>query len=256
MNTLALYTGLDEISSDKSETRLESLQAVLHERAEHERELVSRHPMVPVFVNWAIVFMLVALTVSLIIWGIDSTIRYRASQMTAQAMEERDQQQAAEQQAEAERLAAEAQSEAALMELEAQDCAKALYGIHLFDEKYNYDEKDFLTYLRSAFNRVDAMGDPVRKDGEDDAEYRQRKLEYRQKKLHDVLFNGQYLASYETNTVQTKYLNIARKAVKEWHEETSKPCDLDYQFAELNSDGVWLVKDINADGYARRWRYG
>jgi hypothetical protein len=97
MNTLALYTGLDEISSDKSETRLESLQAVLHERAEHERELVSRHPMVPVFVNWAIVFMLVAITVSLIIWGIDSTIRYKASQMTAQAMAEREEQQAAEQ---------------------------------------------------------------------------------------------------------------------------------------------------------------
>ena len=80
MNTLALYTGLDEISSHKTETRLETLQSVIHEKAEHERELVSRHPMVPVFVNWAIVFMLIALTVSLIIWGIDSTIRYRASQ--------------------------------------------------------------------------------------------------------------------------------------------------------------------------------
>ena len=236
MNTLALYTGLDEISSDKSsETRLETLQAVLHERAEHERELVSRHPMVPVFVNWAIVFMLVALTVSLIIWGIDSTIRYRASQMTAQAMAEREEQQAAEQQAEAERLAAIARSEESIIEAESVDCAKALYGIRLFVEKYHYTAEDLMTYLRSAFNRADARG----------------------KDLHSVLSEPeQYLAYSEKNTVLDEYKEIAKAAVREWHTEQSKPCDLDYQFAELNPDGVWLVKTINADGYARRWRHG
>ena len=77
MNTTVLYTGLDEISSHKTETRLETLQAVINERAERERELVSRHPMVPVFVNWAIVFMAIALVISLIVWGISIFVNNR-----------------------------------------------------------------------------------------------------------------------------------------------------------------------------------
>jgi hypothetical protein len=75
--------------------------------------------------------------------------------------------------------------------------------------------------------------------------------------LHAVLTEPeQFLAYSENNTVLSEYKDIAKAAVREWHTEQSKPCDLDYQFAELRPDGVWLVKDINADGYARRWRRG
>ena len=242
MNTDTLYPVQPDFASDKIlSTRLKRLEEVLSENARHREELETRHPWVPIITRWIIALLLIILAVYFIVAGIQAGIGKRDEKLKEEAVSTYAAQQQAIADEEAARKVAEAQSEANLRELEATDCAKALYGIRLFDEKYRYTEGDFLTYLRSAFNRVDAMKPTDSAD--------------RQKKLHDVLFDGQYLASDERNTVQTKYLEIARKAVKEWNEETSKPCDSSYQFAELTESGIYLVKTPNADGYARRWWY-
>ena len=235
MNTTVLYTESGGCSRGSfEETKMETLQAVLHERADRERELVSRHPMVPVFCNWAILFMAIALVISLIIWGVDITIRHKADEMTAQAMEERELQEAEARQAEQERLAALAKTKEATIKSQATDCAKALYGINKFIDKYGYTENDLRTYLRCAFNRAEARGKP----------------------LDEILYEeGQFLACNQSNPVLTDLYEIAKAAVTDWHNEEQKPCDLSYQFAELTPNGIYLKNDIHADGYARRWWY-
>ena len=235
MNVNELYPILEDSASPNfSETRMETLHRVIEARAERERELTFRHPMVPVIVNWAVVFMAIALVISLVVWGIDATIRHRASEMTAQAMADREQQEQAEQQAEQERLKALAQTKEATIKSQATDCAKALYGINKFIDKYHYTENDLRTYLRCAFNRVDARGIP----------------------LDEVLYEkDQFLACNQSNPVLTDFYDIAKAAVTDWHNEESKPCDLSYQFAELTPNGIYLKADLHADGYARRWWY-
>ena len=229
MHTNALYPIKEEIAS----TRFETLQAVLEERADHERELMLKHPMVPIICNWAIVFAAIALVISFIIWGITVAIQNKADQQTAEAMAARDAQEQAAAEAERVRLEEIAMSEENIIKGEAQDCAKALYGIIKFIEKYGYSYTDCETYLRAAFNRSDATG----------------------ASLHDVLFaKDQFLACREDNPVLTDLLDVAIDAVTEWHNETSRPCDVSYQFAELTPNGIYLKNDINADGYAIRWR--
>jgi len=223
-------------------TRLKTLQAVFAEQEQREADMTFRNPWVPLFYNWVMALMLVAMAFSFVKWGIDIKISHTAEALTTEALDTyKAEQQAAADEETRQKEAAE-RTEEALIEAEATDCAKALYGIRLFDDKYGYSEKDFLTYLRSAFNRVDAAGCT---DGVE-----------RKQKLHEVLFSGQYLACDEKNTVRTDYLEIARKAVQEWHEEGGvKPCDLTYQFAELLPAGVYLVTDPGANGYAVRWRH-
>ena len=227
MNTIELY----QMSGKNA--RLKTLESVLEERAEHERELMLRHPMVPIFCNWAIVFAAIALVISLIIWGINVTIQNKADQQTAEAMAARDAEERAAA-AEAERIRLEElATEENIIKAEAQDCAKALYGIINFIEKYSYSYQDCETYLRAAFNRADATG----------------------MSLHDVLFQkDQFLACREDNPVLSELLDISIDAVTEWHNEKTKPVDVSYQFAELTPNGIWLRNVFNADGYARRWR--
>ena len=212
---------------------LETLESIFSAQAERERVLACRHPWVPLLYNWMIGIMIIALFVSFVLWGIDIKIRHTADAMTAEAIAVREQEQQAIETARLQELAALQASEDYIISQEAKDCAKALYGIRLFVEKYGYNEADLITYLRSAFNRADARG----------------------KSLHDILSEeGQYLAWSDSNTILAEYEKIAGKAVREWHEESTKPCDLSYQFAELTPSGIWLKNDLHADGYARRWR--
>ena len=228
-----LYPVRDEKSSKKfPETRWESLQSVFEEHAEKERELAFKHPLIPIICNWMIVAAVIMLGISFVIWGVNIHIQSKADAMTSEALAAKEQERQAEEFAKLQEQAALEASAEKIIENEAIDCAKALYGIRLFVDKYHYSEIDLKTYLRSAFNRADAKNIS----------------------LHDVLFDGQYLASDEKNTVLDEYKQIALKAVKEWHEETSKPCDTSYQFAELNDNGIYLVPTPNPDGYTRRWR--
>lgn len=215
-------------------TRIETIQQVFAERTAEEKKLTERHPWVPILFNWLIVITAIALVVAFILWGIDIKIQNTANERTAQALAVREAEQQAAEEAKLQELAAIQASEDYIIDKEAEDCAKALYGIRLFVEKYSYTETDLITYLRSAFNRSDAKS----------------------KSLHDVLSEkDQYLAYSESNPVLDDYKQAALKAVKEWHTETTKPCDVSYQFAELTENGIWLRNDFNANGYARRWRY-
>ena len=213
---------------------MEMLKEVFLERGAWERDVTAKHPWFPIVVNWVIAALIVMLTISFILWGIDVKIQNAADKRTAEALAVRDAEQQAAETAKLQELAAIQASEDYIVEKEAEDCARALYGIRRFIEKYSYTETDLLTYLRSAFNRADA----------------------RNTDLHAVLSEkDQYLAYSEENPVLEEYKQAAMKAVREWHDETTKPCDMSYQFAELTENGIWLRNDFNADGYARRWRH-
>ena len=69
-----------------------------------------------------------------------------------------------------------------------------------------------------------------------------------------VSAKDQFVGYSDGNTVLTENYDLALKLVEQWHNETTKPCDSSFQFAELTPDGIWLKQDIRADGYARRWR--
>lgn len=213
-------------------TRLESLQQVFADQRKREAYATFRNPWVPLFYNYVIALTILVMAASFVWWGLDIHTRHRADALTEAALADYKAEQQAAVDAENLRREAEAKSIEAIMRAEATDCAKALYGIRLFVEKYNYSDADLKTYLRSAFNRADATG----------------------RSLHEVFADGQYLAYSENNQTLTDQQRLAEEAVREWHEESTKPCDLSYQFAELTPSGIWLKNDLHADGYARRWR--
>lgn len=217
-------------------------QEVLAEQAEQERNMMFRHNWVPLTYNWVIAFTAMLLIIALAGWRIQKHAEIRDEAIRTEARAEWDAERQAEADAENEKKEQEARSYEAFLQLEKQYCGKALYGIHLFVEKYHYDELDLKTYLRSAFNRVDEL-----LQGKDFTE------EERAQALHDVLFGGQYLACKEDNPALKEYEDVSEESLLEWHAETTKPVDLKYQFAELTESGIYLKNDINADGYARRW---
>lgn len=210
-----------------------TLREVFAERARQEEYMTFRNSWVPLFYNWLIAGLLVLLVFSFIKWGIDIRIERRADALTAQALAAQEAEQQAAARAEQQQKQAEAEAAANSLDEKASDCAKAIYGIRRFIDKYHYSDADLMTYLRSAFNRCDATG----------------------KGLKEVLFDGQYLASYDTNPTLQEHVKLAKRAILEWETETSKPCDISYQFAELTDRGIYLVTEPGADGYAIRWRY-
>ena len=226
------------------EDKIATLQEVFAEQAGRESDMKFRHPWFNLFYNWLIVIVSVLLILALVKYGADIRQKLHDDAIRQETAEAIAAERKAEEDAENARKEAEATAFETLLNEEIMDCSKALYGIHLFVEKYHYTEDDLVTYLRSAFNRVDTI-----LQGKEVTE------EERAKTLHDVLFGGQYLACQENNPFLLEYQTVSRKALLEWHEEgQSKPIDLKYQFAELREDGIWLKNDINADGYARRWR--
>ena len=127
------------------------------------------------------------------------------------------------------------ESEEHIMTEEAKVVAKAFYGIRRFVEKYGYTQSDLETYARCMFNRADATGQTLEAV---------------------VSKKDQFLGYSENNQLVKEYYDFAIKFVNEWHNEEVKPCDISYQFAELEDDGIWLVKNFNADGKERRWQAG
>ena len=210
-----------------------TLREVLAERARQEEYMTFRNSWVPLFYNWLIAGLLILLVFSFVKWGIDIRIERRADALTAEALAAQEAEQEARALAEQQQKQAEAEAAANSLDTKATYCAQAIYGIRLFIDKYHYSDADLMTYLRSAFNRCDATG----------------------KSLHDVLFDGQYLASSESNPSLKEHVELAKRAIREWESETSKPCDISYQFAELMPSGIYLSTEPGADGYARRWRY-
>ena len=209
------------------------LSEIFEERAESERQLRWKHPGFDFIYNWIVAMTIVALVIATVIWAVQIHRDHRDAELVAQAYAAW----TAEAEATAQAAQAEAeavqQSQEVVMAREATELAKAFYGIRLFTEKYGYSEKDYETYARCMFNRADSGSG----------------------RLTEVIAQeGQFVGYSDSNTVLDDDYNLALRLVRQWHEEQTKPCDLSYQYAELTPQGIFLKNDINADGYARRWR--
>ena len=209
------------------------LGEIFEERAESERQLRWKHPGFDFIYNWIVAVTIVALAIATVIWAVQIHRDRRDAELVAQAYAAW----TAEAEATAQAAQAEAeavqQSQEVVMAREATELAKAFYGIRLFVEKYGYSEKDLETYARCMFNRADSGSG----------------------RLTEVISQeGQFVGYSDSNTVLDDDYNLALRLVRQWHEEQTKPCDLSYQYAELTPQGIFLKNDINADGYARRWR--
>lgn len=212
-----------------------TMQKILEEQDAREKLLMWKHPWVNVFYNYLVAALLIALSVSLYGWALDVWTQHRADAQTEAVLAAYQAEQQAAEDARLQELAAIQASEEAVIEREATAIAKAFYGIKNFVEKYHYTDEDLITYARCIFNRVDAS-----------------------KGINsvDVILStpDQFLAYAENNPVLTEFYQIAHEAVTEWHNETVKPCDLSYRYAELTENGIYLSNEFNADGYSRRWR--
>lgn len=211
------------------------MEEILEMHRQQEADMNFRHKWFNVFYNYVIAVCVVALFVAFFAWGIDIRTRKEAEAMTAALLAEMD--------AEHEAMMAEAEaaeralleSEEHIMTEEAKVVAKAFYGIRRFVEKYGYTQSDLETYSRCMFNRADATGQSLEAV---------------------VSKKDQFLGYSENNQLVKEYYDFAIRFVNDWHNEEVKPCDISYQFAELEDDGIWLVKTFNADGKERRWQAG
>lgn len=208
------------------------LKEYFEKQRQLEADLNFRHPWFNVMFNYTVAMCMICLVISLVIWGVDVHTERKAEAMTATALASWQAEQDAIQKAEAEQLAAQKASEEYIMKQEAEAVAKAFYGIRLFIERYRYTEADLETYARCMFNRAEASGAT----------------------LQSVISRPDQFTGYsDNNLVLDVYYQMALKFVEAWHNETVKPCDIKNQFAELRDDGIWLIPDINVDGYVRRW---
>ena len=222
------------LEKTSSTSTFDMLREITAEQTAREKLLQWRYPWFNVVYNYLMALILIALSVSLYGWALDIWAQRRADQQSAAAVATYQAEQQAIADAQARELAAAQASEAAIIDREATDLAKAFYGIRNFIEKYRYDASDLDTYARCVFNRVDA-GNGVNS--------------------LDVIIGrkNQFLGYDAKNPVLKEYYTIAAELVETWHRETVKPCDLSYQWAELQEDGIYLINEFNADGYARRW---
>ena len=181
------------------------------------------------------VFLVVlGLTVSLYSWGLDVWAQRRADQQTADARVLWNAELAAKEDAAKQAQAAQAKSEADILAEKAQVVAKAFQGIKNFIDLYHYDRSDLETYARCIFNRYDA-GNGINS-------------------LQVIVSRkGQFTGYSDSLTPLTEYVDLAKEFILAWESETSKPCDLSYQCAELTPDGIYLVTSSNPGPYDRRW---
>lgn len=202
------------------------LHDIFREQREQEEVLMFRNPSFPFWYNWLIAVTVLALFVSFAIWGIDIKTQRTAEKMTATALASWQSEQVVQDESAV-------TSQEYVINAEAEAMAKAFYGIDRFVEKYHYTEDDLITYARCIFNRTD------RTDSKD--------------LIRVISAPNQFTGYSDGNQVIADYKQLARRLITEWHEETVKPCDSAFIFAELTPDGIFLKKDLHADGYARRW---
>lgn len=199
------------------------IKEIFREQREQEEELMFRNPSVPFWYNWLIAGLIVALFVSFAIWGIDIHTRHRAEEMTATALASwQNEQVVQDEQAKS--------SQEYVIDQEATAVAKAFYGIDRFVELYKYDEKDLETYARCMFNRAENGS-----------------------LIDEIAKPNQFVGYSEQNQLIADYKQLAEKLVREWHEETVRPCNTNFLFAELTPDGIFLKQDLHAGPYDRRW---
>ena len=221
--------------SFEKESYFDTLKRVFIDHQVRESKLASKHPWVPILYNWFIIAAVIALFVGFFLWGMDIHIRQKAEALTATAMAEVQAEADAKEAARLEALAAEQASEDYIVRQMATEVAKLYYGAKNFEENYHYEELDFSTYSRGAFNRVENSA-------------------YPNDLIEVIRQKGQWVGYNENNPVIDRYYKMAEKHVRAWRAETTKPISNDYVYAELTEHGIYLKNDFNANGYARRWR--
>ena len=220
----------------KWESRFNSMKEAIETNENKIRSMVARHPGFNLIYNWLIVALVLATGFACVSWGLDIRTNRIAEELTVKAMADYQAEQDAIETARLEKIAAEEASLEAVMKREATDGAKLIYGIRNFIDKYGYTERDLRTYIRCALDRVD-YGNGVND-------------------FHaTVSQEGQFLAYSEDNPILDEYYQIAYQEIETWHNETSKPWDVSYRYAELTPQGIFLINEFGADGYARRVRY-
>lgn len=232
--------------------KIATLQEVFAEQREREQNMMFRHNWVALFYNWLIAVTAVALLLSLGFWAVQLRQERRDDAIRAEARAAWEQEQQAAADARAAELAAAQASEEAVIDRESDAVARMFYGIHRFIEKYHYSEADLVTYARCAFNRKDSGNYYVTDDkGNFVLDENGEKIKANVEQI--ISQKDNFVGYADSNPVLKEYKQLAKELVTEWHNETVKPCDNSYQWAELTPDGIYLKADFDADGYARRW---
>ena len=198
------------------------MEEILEMHRQQEADMVFRHRWVPLFYNWVIAILIVALFGSFIWWGIrihrenhDAAVRQAVydemdaehAQMLADA-------------AEAQRQKDEADTELQIREAKA--IARMFFGARNFIAKYGYTNEDLLTYARCPVNRAEASG----------------------RTIEEVLAEpGQFIAYSENNDLETEYYNLALQFVADLHDGKLPPCETKFKYAVFKDTGIWLVDD-------------
>ena len=213
-----------------------TLAQVLEEQNKQEKELSEKYPLFNLFYNWLAVALIIALTIGFISWGVQVRNEKKVNTLVATAMADyqAEQKAIADQEAEAQRL--EAQSEVVVQKKIAEKLALIYQGADKFVDKYGYSERDFKTLGRCIFNRVENKA------------YSGDIFEVIDQPDQWVGYYGQSAAPMD------KYYQMALRHVKEWREETTKPCSNDYLWAEYTPKGIFLKDTYNAGPYDPRWR--
>lgn len=222
------------------------------ENREKIRYLDLKHPLVIPLVRAFSILLGVMLVFSLIGWAINIRTNHIAEAYAATAISDYQ----AEQDAIAADVAAKAEAERksldVIMNSWADDGAKAVYGIRNFIDKYGYSEADIRTYIRCMLDRMDLTESMNGKTKDEVLEY----IKNYPGVFHSIVGQeAQFLAYSDNNPVLKEYKDPVLKEIKAYFEESAKPWDSSFRFAELNPDGIFLVQDINSDGYARRVQY-
>ena len=209
---------------------------ILEAQNKEEKELSEKYPLFNLFYNWLAVVLVLALIVSAVVCGIQKSNERKVSTLVATAMAdyEAEQRAIADQEAEARRL--EEQSEAIVQKKIAEKLALVYQGADKFVDKYGYSERDFRTLGRCIFNRVENKA-------------------YANDIFEVIDQPDQWVGYYGQGTApMDKYYQMALRHVKEWREETTKPCSNDYLWAEYTPRGIFLKDSYNAGPYDPRWR--
>lgn len=228
-----------ETANEKNERSwfsIDIFKEVLAEHSIRSKKLNKKHPWFEILYNWILALVIIALTISLIVWGISVYADKKAESLASIALQNYQEELRFIEETKQAELAAEAALEENIIKSQATDAAKMIYGIRNFIEKYGYSTSDLKTYVRCAIDRYDFNNGSV--------------------DFHEIVAqDGQFLAYYETNPVLDEYYKIAYEEISTWHNETSKPWDSSFRFAELREDGIWLTNEFGANGYARRVQY-
>lgn len=224
---------------------------VLESREKRRQELEHRHPWVEILQNWVLAVLIVMFIIACIVWSVNIWSDKNAVAYAEAALADYQAEQNAIVQAEAQRQAAELASEETALKSMTVVGQKMTYGIRNFIDKYHYSKEDIRTYIRCPLDRLDKK--LVAMPADEREELTNRDIADMFEEI--VSQKEQFLAYSSSNLALEEYYDVIYDELKTWMHETSKPWDINYQWAELTPNGIFLTNEFGADGYARRVHY-